>query len=74
MNMKPVKSSNLTHVGYDAATREMAVTFGSGKTYHYADVPEDVMAQFMEADSKGKFFARNIKGKFPATAKNVTGE
>jgi len=64
MKMTPVKSSNLTHVGYDSATRELAVTFTSGKTYRYADVPDEVVARFMEAESKGSFFARNIKGKF----------
>ena len=33
--MTPVKSSQLTKVGYDEATRTLAVEFKGGAVYHY---------------------------------------
>ena len=60
-----VESTLLKQVGYDAATQVLTVTFVDQEgTYEYQKVPASVYAQLMAAESKGSFFAKNIKGKF----------
>jgi hypothetical protein len=63
--MTQVESSLLKQVGYDAATQVLTVTFVDQEgTYEYQKVPETVYKDLMAAESKGSFFAKNIKGKF----------
>jgi hypothetical protein len=62
-----VNSSQLNALGYDADTNTLAIRFpgrgdNPGAVYHYSNVPPDVYAAFMAAESKGKFFLANIKG------------
>lgn len=64
MEMKPVNSSNITHVGYDAASQEMQVTFNSGKTYSYVGVEPEAHKAFVNSDSIGSHFAKNIRPNF----------
>lgn len=61
MKMTPVKSSAITHHGYDPATNKMRVTTHSGKTYEYDDVPIDRYAAFTGAASPGSFWNSRIK-------------
>ena len=49
---------------YDDEARELDITFTSGKKYRYFDVPLEIYAEFLDAESKGKFFNDNIKGVF----------
>jgi hypothetical protein len=60
----PAKSSNIAATAYDQATQSMAVTFKSGKTYQYADVPQELYTSMGKADSIGNFISSNIVGKF----------
>lgn len=53
MEMRPVKSSNIHSLGYDADTRTMHVRFHSGKTYEYSDIPSDLHARIFNAKSVG---------------------
>lgn len=62
--MKPVESSNIKAIGYDAAKRHLHVQFKSGGHYRYEDVAPHIHADFMAADSKGSHFASNLAGKF----------
>jgi hypothetical protein len=57
-------SSTIKSVEYDDDARELDITFTSGKTYRYFNVPLEIYAEFLEAGSKGKFFNDNIKGAF----------
>lgn len=61
MKMTPVKSSAITHHGYDPGTNKMRVTTHSGKTYEYDDVPLDRYAAFTGAASPGSFWNSRIK-------------
>lgn len=56
-----VISSVLEAVGFDAERSELHVRFRDGGTYVYADVPERVFRELLEAGSKGGFFANVIK-------------
>jgi hypothetical protein len=61
MTMSPIKSSQIEAVGYDAASKTLAVKFVRGTTYSYRDVPAETYTQMMAAESIGKFFGQNIK-------------
>lgn len=59
----PVESNQVAGIGYDAARQTLAVHFnyGKGSVYHYPNVEQKTHADFMAAESKGGFFASNIK-------------
>lgn len=40
------------------------IAFKSGTVWRYSDVPVETIAEFIEAESKGGFFASRIKGTF----------
>lgn len=60
-------SAAMTGYGYDAASRVLAIQFKAGHAPHfYADVPADIAEGLAKADSKGKYLAAHIRGKFQA--------
>jgi len=60
----PVKSSNIAEIGYDQSNEVLEVKFTSGGLYRYFRVEPLLNEDFLAADSKGEFFAQNIKGKY----------
>ena len=62
MQMHPITSSQIREIGHDASTETLAVRFNTGALYHYAAFPAAKFAQFMESESKGGFFGKNVKG------------
>jgi hypothetical protein len=51
---------------YDPATRTMSVWFrASGRRYDYEDVPPETYAAYRAAFSKGSYFNRVIRDRFP---------
>jgi hypothetical protein len=63
--MPYVQSSALIRVSYDQATRTLSATFrDSGRTYAYRDVPQEIYAGLMEADSLGNYFNACIRDRF----------
>lgn len=66
IQMIPVKSSNIAKVGYRVADGTLQVQFKGGRSYQYLNVPEYVWDSFMIADSKGSFFAAEIKLQYDA--------
>ena len=59
------KSSIIKQVNW--MNNELFVNLGKGFFYKYADVPESVYKDFMEAESLGKFFTKEIKGRYDET-------
>src|SRR5580704_17094055 len=57
-------SSTIKSAEYDDDVRELDITFTSGKTYRYFNVPLEIYAEFLDAGSRGKFFNDCIKGAF----------
>ena len=43
---------------------KLDITFTSGKTYRYLEVPAEVYDELLDARSKGEFFNDNIKDEF----------
>jgi hypothetical protein len=61
-------SSMPSHVirdfSYNVASRELVVTFVTGRIYAYADVPEAVVRAFRASFSKGRFFNQEIRDRY----------
>lgn len=66
--MKAVeRSSTISAVGYEPATRLLKIKFKSGGEYHFADVPAEQHHKMITAESVGKYFHKHIKGSFKST-------
>ena len=59
-------SSNLKGIEYDADISLLTVHFLNGSVYGYSNVPESVYREFRDSPSAGKYYAANIKGKYPS--------
>jgi KTSC domain-containing protein len=65
--MTALKSSNLASAAYNAENETLAITFKSGATYTYSDVPETVYENLLSAASPGSYFASDIRDAFSFT-------
>lgn len=63
--MKPVSSTNVAAIGYDAAAAIFRVRFKDGRTYAYQGVPQDVADGIFEAKSVGR--AVRVLHSYPST-------
>lgn len=63
----PVQSSNLKAVGYDRDAKLLQVDFKNNTSYQYAEVPPDLFADLLRADSVGSYLAQQIKPYYTAT-------
>lgn len=54
-------SSVIRNFSYNVATRQLVVTFVTGRVYAYAEVPPDVHNAFRASGSKGRFFNLEIR-------------
>ena len=63
--MPHVESSAVSEVDYDPATRRLLVRFVSGAAYAYSGVPAAVSRAFLAADSKGRYFVRKVRDRYP---------
>ncbi|WP_245783208.1 KTSC domain-containing protein [Amycolatopsis sacchari] len=57
----PVSSSVIKTVGYDPARRILDVEFHNEHVYRYDDVDNATFAEFMAAESKGRYFNEHIQ-------------
>lgn len=67
--MEPVKftveqSSLISSIQYDEAEWVLDVKFHNGNGYSYQNVGPEVYAELLDAESKGSYYNRNIKGHF----------
>tara|TARA_R110002020_G_scaffold334167_1_gene549521 strand:- start:774 stop:995 length:222 start_codon:yes stop_codon:yes gene_type:complete len=69
MTMQTVKSTLIQAIGYNPLTEQLSVTMqkNAGTTYVFRGVGRKTANDFTEADSKGQYFNRNIRGRFPTT-------
>ena len=65
MNITPVESTTLATVGYDEARELLQLEFRRQATYQYLGVPAIVHHGLLSARSKGSYFNRSIRGRFP---------
>jgi hypothetical protein len=64
MQWQPLDSSVFTAAAYLPAKHMLYLRFGSGELYRYFNVPTELYHDFLAADSKGQYFARNIRDRF----------
>jgi hypothetical protein len=62
IQLLPVQSNTMSHIGYDGETKTLAVQFRSG-LYHYSGVPQELYNEFMASESKGTFLNMHIARK-----------
>ena len=65
MNETRVESTTLLALAYDDAREILQREFGSLAIYHYYGVPATVYEFLLVAPSKGSYFNRVIRGRFP---------
>lgn len=62
MPRRPVRSSDIASIGYDANSSTLEVEFLNGGVYQYYQVPQAVYEGLMNASSHGSYFAARVKG------------
>ena len=67
MRRQRVDSSAISSMGYDARSSTLEVEFRSGAVYDYHGVPPKVWKDLLGAPSKGRFFSRSLRGRYPFT-------
>lgn len=60
-----VDSTAIAEIDYTPEHGKLFVTFQDGDEYVYVGVPERVREAFMRAPSKGRFFRRIIRDRYP---------
>jgi len=61
MKRSKVESTNIVEIGYDMPTLTLQIKFQNGSLYDYWPIKKSIYDQFMSAESKGKFFFKNIR-------------
>lgn len=59
-----VNSSMIKDVWYKPETKNLILSYNSGSSYNYKDVPRDVFESLRYAESKGSFIHSHIIAKF----------
>jgi hypothetical protein len=65
MNETRVESTTLRAFAYDDGREILQLEFLSRAIYHYYGVPAEVHEALLGAPSKGSYFNRVIRGRFP---------
>ena len=61
---KGKKSSRILKMSYIKSKRLLTITFNSGATYEYLEVPPKVAEGFMQTNSIGKYFDAHIRDRY----------
>lgn len=61
----PFESAAISDIRYDEDRSKLFVRFHDGDEYVYVGVPGEVHRSFIDADSKGQFFAYEIRDQYP---------
>ena len=75
MNEMRVESTTLRALAYDGGRGILQLEFGTRAIYHYYGVPAAIYEALLGASSKGSYFNRVIRGRFPYAlyARSQTG-
>jgi len=62
---RPVQSSQISGIGYDADQRKLSIKFKKkGTVYEYAAVPPEEHEMLLAAQSIGKYFHSHIRNQY----------
>lgn len=62
--MQPVKSSAISHIGYDPAAKQMTIRFRNGGEHVYYDVPQEEHEALVGARSIGRHYAERVRNRY----------
>lgn len=65
LDWMPMESKLLAAAAYVAERRSLYLRFNSGEVYRYYTFPVDQYQEFLEAESKGRYFLSHIRNRFP---------
>lgn len=60
-----IEPDAISDIRYDADRSKLFVRFRDGDEYVYVGVPGEVHRSFVDADSRGRFFAFEIRDTYP---------
>ena len=63
--METPESTDIRAIRYDAERQRLVVRFNDGDEYAFVGVPGEAHRAFVEADSKDRFFAEEVRGRYP---------
>jgi lysyl-tRNA synthetase class 2 len=63
--MPEVDSSALKAIDYRPLQHQLVLRFSSGERYAYDQASEELYRRFLAAESKGRFFQAQIRGRLP---------
>ena len=61
---QPVDSSAIASIGYSKRLHALEIEFVNGAIYRYLEVPRSMYRQLIKADSKARFYTKNIRGRY----------
>nr|DAK38243.1 MAG TPA: KTSC domain [Caudoviricetes sp.] len=61
-----VESSNIRSFGYSILKKALIIEFKDLSKYAYLDVPKEIVTNFIDSDSKGKFLYKFIRPSYTA--------
>jgi len=65
LDWEPIESKLLAAAAYVAPRRILYLRFQGGEVYRYFTFPANQYQQFLQAESKGRYFLSHIRGRFP---------
>lgn len=60
-NMKEVKSSQISKIGYDPTAQKLRIQFKTGSEYDYDGVSQEEHDELIGAESIGRHFGQKIR-------------
>ena len=64
MEWRPIESRMFTAGAYDARRRILYLRFSSGEVYRYFGFPVNQYREFLNAESRGRYFLSDIRDHF----------
>ena len=65
LEWEPLESKLLAAVAYQAPRRLLYLRFQSGEVYRYFTFPAEQYQEFLDAESRGRYFLSHIRNQFP---------
>ena len=63
---EPVASNVIASVGYSKRRHVLEIEFVNGAVYRYLEVAPSVHRDLINAESKARYYVKNIKGNYPS--------
>jgi KTSC domain len=64
MDWQPFESKLLASSAYDAGKHTLYLRFRSGEVYRYFDFPQEQCQDFLDVESRGRYFLNHIRNQF----------